>query len=219
MTLQLIFFLQLSPPGSTNTMHRSFNAASTAVTVANFAAPKSPLIPDEILRMDKKSIDLYLRILETGTETRRDIRVIVVGKQGVGKTSLIRRLLCEDVSNVQSTNGIDIYVKKCKIRIRDGKWMLEKGSCNTKQQTNARLLNSVLLHINRTSTTGITHVNNDIDLSVPTTDSFQQEVIPKEESSHQFDKHSSYDSAFRDLRDVVAAEPDLDNEDYATLTL
>lgn len=78
--------------------------------------------------MDTKSVERYLTILETGTEIRHDIRVIVVGKRGAGKTCLIRRLLCQDTSNVKSTNGIEIHVKKCNVRLSDGKWMFAEGN-------------------------------------------------------------------------------------------
>lgn len=50
-------------------------------------------------------------------------RIVFVGKNGVGKTSLMRRLLWqnkEDVMSTQSTDGIE--VEKCNINIKDGKW-------------------------------------------------------------------------------------------------
>ncbi|CAG2205294.1 unnamed protein product [Mytilus edulis] len=50
-------------------------------------------------------------------------RLVFIGKNGVGKTSLMRRLLWhnkEDVTSTQSTDGIE--VEKCNINIADGKW-------------------------------------------------------------------------------------------------
>ncbi|CAG2205881.1 unnamed protein product [Mytilus edulis] len=50
-------------------------------------------------------------------------RLVFIGKNGVGKTSLMRRLLWqnkEDVTSTQSTDGIE--VEKCNINIKDGKW-------------------------------------------------------------------------------------------------
>ncbi|CAC5371715.1 unnamed protein product [Mytilus coruscus] len=50
-------------------------------------------------------------------------RLVFIGKNGVGKTSLMRRLLWqhkEDVTFTQSTDGIE--VEKCNINIKDGKW-------------------------------------------------------------------------------------------------
>lgn len=57
-------------------------------------------------------------------------RVIFIGKNGVGKTSLMRRLLWgtkDQSSSTQSTDGIDI--KKCNINIKDGNW----SPCNSKK--------------------------------------------------------------------------------------
>ncbi|CAG2200452.1 unnamed protein product [Mytilus edulis] len=56
-------------------------------------------------------------------------RLVFIGKNGVGKTSLMRRLLWqkkEDVTSTQSTDGIE--VEKCNISIADGKW----SPCNSK---------------------------------------------------------------------------------------
>ncbi|VDI73476.1 Hypothetical predicted protein, partial [Mytilus galloprovincialis] len=50
-------------------------------------------------------------------------RLVFIGKNGVGKTSLMKRLLWhnkEDVTSTQSTDGIE--VEKCNINIADGKW-------------------------------------------------------------------------------------------------
>ena len=44
---------------------------------------------------DKRSIDLYLKLLESGSEKKRDIRLVIVGKKGAGKTSLVKRLFNE----------------------------------------------------------------------------------------------------------------------------
>ncbi|XP_071144053.1 uncharacterized protein [Mytilus edulis] len=81
------------------------------------------MVPTEIKVMaDKRSIDLYLKLLESGSEKKRDIRLVVVGKKGAGKTSLIRRLFGEDITDVTSTNGIEIHKIKCKAMSDDGIW-------------------------------------------------------------------------------------------------
>ncbi|CAG2242500.1 unnamed protein product [Mytilus edulis] len=81
------------------------------------------VVPTEIkLMADKRSIDLYLKLLESGSEKKRDIRLVVVGKKGAGKTSLIRRLFGEDITDVTSTNGIEIHKIKCKAMSDDGIW-------------------------------------------------------------------------------------------------
>ncbi|CAG2195546.1 unnamed protein product [Mytilus edulis] len=49
------------------------------------------------------------------------------GKESAGKTCLLRRLLKEDITDVTSTDGVDIVVRRCKINIEDGKWTIGKG--------------------------------------------------------------------------------------------
>lgn len=60
-------------------------------------------------------------------EKRYFVRIMIVGKETVGKTCLLRRLLNESIEDVSSTDGIDIVVRRCKINIEDGKWTTGKG--------------------------------------------------------------------------------------------
>ena len=84
-------------------------------------------IPDQLLQMEEKDKNLYLKIIKSGTEKRYYIRLMIVGENGVGKTCLMRRLLGEGIDDVTSTDGIDVVTRKCKIGLSDGKWKLNKG--------------------------------------------------------------------------------------------
>ncbi|XP_052096689.1 uncharacterized protein LOC127731864 isoform X1 [Mytilus californianus] len=98
------------------------------------------MVPTEIkLMADKRSIDLYLKLLESGSEKKRDIRLVVVGKKGAGKTSLIKRLFSEENTDVTSTNGIEIHTIKCKAKADDGIWNKLDGT-NKETEIHARLL-------------------------------------------------------------------------------
>lgn len=81
--------------------------------------------------MSESEKEAYLRILKDGKERRYFIKIFILGKKGVGKTSLMRRLLREEINDVQSTDGIDI-VKRCKVRVHDGKWIFCKGTLKYK---------------------------------------------------------------------------------------
>lgn len=61
------------------------------------------------------------------TEKRYFVRTMIVGKGSAGKTCLMRRLLKEDISDATSTDGVDIVVGRCKVDIRDGTWIIDKG--------------------------------------------------------------------------------------------
>ncbi|VDH96875.1 Hypothetical predicted protein [Mytilus galloprovincialis] len=82
-------------------------------------------VPIEIkLMTDKNSVPLYLKLLESGSEKKRDIRLVIVGKKGAGKTSLLKRLFGEEIHNreLTSTNGIEIHRIRCNANSDDGKW-------------------------------------------------------------------------------------------------
>lgn len=70
----------------------------------------------------------YLAIIKSKTEIRKYVRIQVIGKDRVGKTSLVQRLLnLEDGAyNGKSTDGIEID-RKCQIRTTDGKWFVGDG--------------------------------------------------------------------------------------------
>ncbi|VDI32310.1 Hypothetical predicted protein, partial [Mytilus galloprovincialis] len=72
-------------------------------------------------------------------------RLVFIGKNGVGTTSLMRRLLWddkEDVTTTQSTDGIEI--EKCNINISDGKW----SPCNEIDDDLTRLIHQVYMKKN-----------------------------------------------------------------------
>lgn len=84
-------------------------------------------MPKEIRKMSIADQQLYTEIMKNGTEARYNVRIQIIGENGVGKTCLVRRLLNETIDDVTSTDGVDIVVRKCKIRLRDEKWIIGLG--------------------------------------------------------------------------------------------
>ncbi|KAK3586283.1 hypothetical protein CHS0354_000168 [Potamilus streckersoni] len=74
--------------------------------------------------MDHRSIQLFQEALKDGKETVYSIRIMVVGHMGVGKTTLVKRLLGQEVhiSERCSTEGIDVYVNCCDVSLLSHEW-------------------------------------------------------------------------------------------------
>ena len=65
--------------------------------------------------MDERSVELFKRALQKGKYKSYFLRIMVIGHFGVGKTTLTKRLMRENVkiNECNSTEGIDIYVSRC----------------------------------------------------------------------------------------------------------
>ncbi|VDI82033.1 Hypothetical predicted protein [Mytilus galloprovincialis] len=188
-------------------------------------------IPAAILRMDKESIRIYMKALESGSEIKHDIRVIIVGKKGAGKTSLVRNLLKENLDGVESTNGIDIHIKKCKIRTADEKWFLQKGSVIS--DVSQRMLRSMISQTSgdesprtsnqceRTLDLNIVHPHVSVEEATANVQSRDIDYltqlaagVSKQEYSDVTDK-TQHD---RELREIIDSAKDMDDEEYASLS-
>ncbi|VDI69242.1 Hypothetical predicted protein [Mytilus galloprovincialis] len=67
----------------------------------------------------------YMKAIKLTSEVREYVRIQVIGKDGVGKTSLVSRLLGYGRHDGTSTDGIEIN-RKCQIRKKDGEWIVGK---------------------------------------------------------------------------------------------
>ncbi|VDI09892.1 Hypothetical predicted protein [Mytilus galloprovincialis] len=108
------------------------------VTAVNNNGPGPPLESiDRVKLLDIPNIDIterttFMEAIASGSEVRRYVRIQVVGKHGVGKSSLVRRLLGEGIDDIKSTDGIDI-LKKCQIRRSDGEWFVSKSETERRE--------------------------------------------------------------------------------------
>lgn len=88
----------------------------------------SSALPEGINRLPEEDIIRYTELMQSSvTENRYFVRIMIVGKESVGKTCLLKRLLKESTTDVSSTDGIDIVIRRCKIDIADGKWIIDEG--------------------------------------------------------------------------------------------
>ena len=82
-------------------------------------------VRSDTTELDIRSMITYFRALEEGTEKDFNIRLMLLGHFGVGKTTVARRLLQEPVDNLSSTDGIETSVQKARIDIQTGEWIFE----------------------------------------------------------------------------------------------
>lgn len=97
--------------------------------------------------LDPVDVEVYHNALKEGYEHDRHLRVNIIGFYGQGKTTLTRRLLSESIEGVESTDGIDIHIRKCIIQGESWKICETKHDCkefarrlivaaNTRKETN-----------------------------------------------------------------------------------
>ncbi|XP_071177647.1 uncharacterized protein [Mytilus edulis] len=84
-------------------------------------------IPDQIKLMKEDDVRLYHEIIKNGDiAVRHYFRVIIIGKENAGKTSLTKKLVWErpdNVTKLHDKNEIDIHRKKCTLSVNDGSWL------------------------------------------------------------------------------------------------
>jgi small GTP-binding protein len=82
--------------------------------------------PPEIIRKGKKAIKAYFKSLEKGKLPLNEVKVLLVGDGGAGKTSLVKRLVGERFNKKEpQTHGININqweIKQQKIPIKTHLW-------------------------------------------------------------------------------------------------
>lgn len=75
--------------------------------------------------MDRTTKNNLIQAIQFGQEIRRHVRIIVIGEHGAGKSTLVRRLLGQNIDGIHSTDGIEMNNK---FQIKEkGKWVFNKG--------------------------------------------------------------------------------------------
>lgn len=85
-------------------------------------------MPETIKQMSVHDREEFLKAAKSGTARRYYVRVMIIGENSVGKTCLLRRLLHEQIKDVDSTDGIDIQRRKCQINMHSGEWIFSSGA-------------------------------------------------------------------------------------------
>ncbi|XP_052073394.1 leucine-rich repeat serine/threonine-protein kinase 2-like isoform X1 [Mytilus californianus] len=97
---------------------------------------KQQRIKEKRIKLDKRLLEMqtnriYMEAIKSGKDVRRYVRINVIGENGAGKSSLIRRLLGQDIDDVKRTDGID-KINNIQIRTSDGEWIVNKDVTDMK---------------------------------------------------------------------------------------
>ncbi|XP_071150600.1 uncharacterized protein, partial [Mytilus edulis] len=172
---------------------------------------------------------------------KRDIRLVIVGKKGAGKTSLLKRLFGEEIHNreLTSTNGIEIHRIRCKANYDDGEWNKLDGN-NEETERHARLLKpyeETLFNLRkRPMKESVEATATNARKNSPETILNMRESKESEAASLQSENNTDYvghpvgienqqsnimlEQAYSDIEAMLQSDIDLhDKEKYATLLL
>ena len=102
-------------------------------------------VPEEIKGLGYKAMRLYYYAMIKREYVNNLIRCMFVGHWGVGKTTLVKGLLEEDQTGITSTDGIEVYIKRCFFDKDKGMWHIQGISYQDKCRrihvyTNGQLL-------------------------------------------------------------------------------
>ncbi|XP_060559989.1 uncharacterized protein LOC132720026 isoform X2 [Ruditapes philippinarum] len=124
--------------------------------------------------LEKDDHSLFSRVLKEGQEHDRHVRVNIIGFYAQGKTTLTRRLLNEPFHNTDTTDGIDVHIRRCKIKESNWKrFDIAKES----EEISSRLV-SVAKTVENGQTclpVDLSEENNDLDLTTDLNESFANE--------------------------------------------
>ncbi|KAK3588518.1 hypothetical protein CHS0354_022993 [Potamilus streckersoni] len=137
------------------------------------------VIPAEILKMDARSLQIYKEALRGGKEKVYNIRVMVVGQYGVGKTTLTKRLLGKNVriARKKSTEGIDVHTECSKVSLSSGEWTVQEKNAEqySRLQRLVKLLND--------------HIQKRVAKTEQEEDSCIDELLASEEHNQRYPHH------------------------------
>ena len=81
--------------------------------------------PIEIRQLGPAAIRQFYSALEKGGFVNKDIRCMFVGHFGVGKTTIVKSLLRENKKATKSTDGIEVYVRRCHYSEKTKEWRVQ----------------------------------------------------------------------------------------------
>ncbi|XP_063448527.1 uncharacterized protein LOC134728058 [Mytilus trossulus] len=164
----------------------------------------------KILNPEEKQT--ILESINKGEEIYPHIRLVIIGENGVGKTCLMRRLLKQSIEGVESTDGINIDVANCKIRLRDGKWIYKPIEYNKSiAERVKRALTDQNKQIRKNNLTSTSSNNVDCRNIEANFSSANERRL--DESNTQLDNHNGEDKAQvpQDEDPLVSAYDDLNS--------
>ncbi|KAL4234304.1 hypothetical protein ACF0H5_005955 [Mactra antiquata] len=105
--------------------YHKFNS-STLTTLSRefffFPGVSKAVLPLALENLEVEDRRLYSTLLENGSVRTYNVRLMFVGLFGAGKTSTARRIMGKEIDDVTSTDGIDVYIGKCKVELTTGEW-------------------------------------------------------------------------------------------------
>ncbi|KAH3844005.1 uncharacterized protein LOC127877278 [Dreissena polymorpha] len=102
------------------------------VDIASTADEMIDQFPSDLKQLDAQSAEIFAKALKDGSEKVKNIRLMVVGMFGVGKTSLVKNLI-KDLrdENLKPVSTEVIELRRCQL-MENGDWCLDKDQKEAK---------------------------------------------------------------------------------------
>lgn len=173
-----------------------------------FGHSKGVLEIHDSTRLSVEKIQHYIKTLQDRTEKARNIRIIIVGQEGVGKSTLCHRLLDEDdnvMEAISSTDGVDIFIQRFLIDMDTKKRIkleANKETQNVKSRIQQVLLKNKIADNTEEHDFELAEVNTDLE----TTSEYQKITTETEDTVLKNEVHHETQSQLPKPKSPVAAD-------------
>ncbi|KAH3689069.1 uncharacterized protein LOC127864138 [Dreissena polymorpha] len=184
------------------------------VNIASTVDEMIDQFPSDLKQLDAQSAEIFAKALKDGAEKVKNIRLMVVGMFGVGKTSLVKNLI-KDLrdDNLKPVSTEVIELRRCQL-MENGDWCLDKDQKEAKYKIRYQAAFKEAIHTptvddfssDISSTLDVTTADSEVD------DSVTEEPTDRLEEIRKHVEERKDDEGIRDIIELAKKVPEVSED-------